>query len=88
MFPWMELYFRPPNTHKISYPCIIYNLVDQEPRHANNSLYTLYLEFEITVISILPGITSSDILEISSSSFVRTYISNNLVHDVYKVRMT
>lgn len=88
LFPNYKLYFRPPNTIKLEYPCIVYDLAMQEPRHANNTLYTLYLEFEITIISVLPGVTSSDILTIPSSRQQSHFISNNLVHDVYKVRMT
>ena len=81
-----KVYFQPPSTVKISYPCIVYcrNKIDE--KHANNRLYTHKYSYQITVIDEDPDSLIPDkILALPLCSFDRHYTANNLNHDVFNL---
>lgn len=82
-FPGIKnAYFNPPESIKMTYPCIRYSLAGADSAYANDKLYKSYPRYEITVIDTNPGSTIwQDVLNhFPMCSFDRSYPSNNLHH--------
>lgn len=78
-----NVYYQPPESLKMEYPCILYSKSDIESKHADNMKYHSIKLYEIIVISKKPDHEVIDkILELPMSKFDRHYASNNLNHDV------
>lgn len=79
-----NVYFQPPPTVKMQYPCIVYNRDRVEIDHADNRPYSHKTRYEITVIDPNPD---SDVHKkvgaLPTSSYNRFFTSDNLNHDVY-----
>jgi hypothetical protein len=81
-----NVYFQPPPTQEIKYPCIIYKLDKIQARHANNRLYKKVKAYQVTVIDRDPDSDIPDrILEIPKSRFDRFYTADKLNHFVYNI---
>lgn len=80
-----RVYFQPPESLKIEYPCIIYNRVAGNTRYADNKTYSFKKKYEITVIDKNPDSKIPDTLieNIQGIRYDRHYVSNNLHHDVF-----
>jgi hypothetical protein len=79
-----NVYFQPPPSFQLKYPCIIYNLADINNTHANNSAYIQDKMYTLTVIDSNPDSEISDkVSKIPMCSFDRFYTSDNLNHFVY-----
>ena len=79
-----NLYFQPPETIKMNYPCIVYKRASGDTQFADNSPYIYRVRYEITVIdenpdSLIPG----EIAKLPMCIFDRNYTADNLNHDVY-----
>ena len=48
------VYFQPPASIKMTYPCIVYDLSDISPDYANNKPYRLTNEYSLTIIDKNP----------------------------------
>lgn len=82
-----NVYFQPPSSVTISYPCIIYTIGNGVAKRANNSLYNYTNNYQITVIYKQPKI---EIIEKVLSTFQmskldKTYISDNLYHYIFTI---
>lgn len=79
-------YFQPgPNTHLV-YPAIIYHLNDISARHADNRIYKMDKEYNLTLISKDPDTPLVDkIMELPKIDFDRSYRSDNLNHWVFSI---
>lgn len=82
-----NVYFQPPSSVTISYPCIIYTIGNGVAKRANNSLYNYINNYQITVIYKQPKI---EIIEKVLSTFQmskldKTYISDNLYHYIFTI---
>lgn len=76
-----NVYFQPPATVKLDYPCIIYKLDDVEGFHANSKRYLNTKRYLVTVIDKDPDTKIPDkILELDYSSFEDHFIVDNLNH--------
>lgn len=81
-----NVYFQPPENLKISYPCFIYNRVSMKTLRANNSVYKVYIPYQLTYISKTNDMKLlTDVLSIPYCEHSRSYVSDNLYHDVYNV---
>ena len=81
-----KVYFQPPSTIKITYPCIIYKRDDLDISFANNKPYTHMKRYMITVIDSNPDSLIPDkIAALPLVSFDRFFTANNLNHYVYKL---
>lgn len=49
-----HVYYQPPESLQIRYPCIVYELNDHRIVHANNRKYHLVKEYNLTYISRSP----------------------------------
>lgn len=81
-----NVYYQPPESLKMEYPCIRYSKSDIESMHADNMKYANHKSYELIVIDKLPDNPVIDaILELPYTSFDRHYKSNNLNHDVITI---
>lgn len=78
-----NVYYQPPESLKMEYPCIRYSRNDIESNHADNMKYSNFTRYEIIVIDKRPDNAVIDkLLALSYTSYDRHYTSNNLNHDV------
>jgi len=81
-----NVYFQPPASKSMSYPCIVYNREKIEAKYANNSIYNFKVRYSLTLIDPNPdSIINEKILKLPLCSFDRHYASDNLNHDVYNI---
>lgn len=78
-----NVYYQPPESIKLKYPCIIYSLTDIYTRNADDRHYTMQKVYTITAISRDPDNTIAEsILEFPKTRFDRRYVADNLYHDI------
>lgn len=79
-----KVYFRPPASVSMEYPCIKYSRSGMDQKHANNQTYKNTNRYEIIVIDEDPDSEIPDrILEhFPMCSFDREYTADNLNHFV------
>lgn len=84
-----EVYFQPPSTKKLEYPCIIYQFEGYEDRYGNNSEYLSWPKYSVIVIdydveSMIPrymkAIRGNYIVSLN-----RFFVSDNLNHWVFSL---
>ena len=81
-----NVYFQPPPSVKMQYPCIVYSRDARDTRHANNNPYTHKVAYQVTVIDRNPdSIVPDKIAALPLCEFQRAYPADNLNHDVYKL---
>lgn len=80
-----KVYYQPPESVKISYPCIVYNRAGKSPIKADNTNYLNYTRYTVTLIT--KDADSPFIDEILSAfsycDYDRNFKSDNLYHDVF-----
>lgn len=82
-----NVYFSPPESKKLEYPCIIYKLSDVNSVHANNLSYRHMKRYQILHIYRNPD---EDMIKdflgaFSYCRFSRHYTSDNLNHDIFEI---
>lgn len=77
------VYFQPPESVKLIYPCIIYQKASKLNRYADDRKYSTHDRYDVTVISRDPDNTiAEDLLErFQYCGFSRRYTADNLYHD-------
>ena len=81
-----NVYFQPPPSFQINYPCIIYKLDYQETRFSDNLPYFLQCRYLVTVVDKNPdSLIPIKIAKLKTSIFDRFYTMDNLNHTVYKL---
>lgn len=81
-----NVYFEPPESIKMQYPCIVYGLSDIYSQKADNVSYNNTRLYQITCIGKDPDTDIPDrILELEKSSYERRFKSDNLIHDVIRL---
>ena len=78
-----NVYFQPPESIKLHYPCIIYHRSNIRPRYADDTSYIKTTGYELTVIDKDPD---SDLVERLMNhfryvSYGRHFNADNLNHD-------
>lgn len=79
-----NVYFQPPESVKLKYPCIIYDLSEIRPEYANNSVYNIHDAYSITYIT-----RKADDMNLAKVAMIpcvrhdRTYMSDGLYHHVF-----
>lgn len=82
-----NVWYQPPETIKLKYPCIIYEMSRINQVYADNISYLKNKEYSVTIIhrdadSTLPD----DILDyFQGISFDRSYRADNLYHEVFTI---
>ena len=81
-----HVYYQPPESLKMEYPCIRYSKSDITSRHADNINYVNKTSYEIVIIDKHPdNVVIEKILALPLSSYNRHYVSDNLNHDVIQL---
>lgn len=82
-----SVYYQPPATIKLRYPCIIYELESPEPKRADDTIFIYDKSYSVTLIYEDPDSTLVDAFE-HSFEYIRHnrhYTADNLNHDVFTV---
>lgn len=81
-----NVYFQPPESVKLNYPCIIYERNTGRDFHADDFLYNYRKNYTLTVIDKNPDSEIPDkILYLPFCSFDRFYVTDNLNHWTYTI---
>ena len=79
-----EVHYQPPETRRLTYPCIIYSLAQIETDHADNIKYIKNKRYNITYISRSPDDAVIDsLLNLPFCSHDRRFVNDNLYHDAF-----
>ena len=78
-----NVYFRPPESVKLKYPCIIYNVRSGDSQYADNISYIFHRSYDIQIIH---KEADTDLIEkfvtaFPKSKFDRSFAVDNLVHE-------
>lgn len=79
-----HVYFQPPESIRLKYPCIVYELEDITPRYADNAPYQLHDSYQVTLITKDPiDDLRHKIAALPFTRFSRYFPADNLNHFVY-----
>lgn len=82
-----DVYYQPPESIKLRYPCIIYERSKTNIRYADNNIYNTVKSYDLTVVY---KNADSDLHDRILASFRmiqhdRSFKNDNLYHDVFKL---
>jgi hypothetical protein len=81
-----NVYFQPPPTVKMQYPCIVYHRDNSDTIFADNNPYKIDKRYQVTVIDANPDSDIPDkVAALPLCSYDRFYTADNLNHDVYNL---
>ena len=81
-----NVYFQPPESIKIQYPCIIYNRQRLYKKNANDRMYIHKTAYQVTFIDRdIDNDIKNKLLELPFCSYDRYYPADGLHHDVYTI---
>lgn len=81
-----HVYFQPPPSVSMKYPCIVYERDYFDIRFANDKPYNRQPRYKVTVIDQNPdGNLPEKVGALPMCTFDRRYASENLNHDVFKI---
>lgn len=79
-----NVYFQPPASFVMKYPCIVYERSDIKPTRADNFNYLKQNRYLVTAIDKDPDSAIPDrLMDLPYCSFNRHFVSDNLNHDVF-----
>ena len=82
-----NVYFQPPESIKLTYPCIVYRRSSGDTKFSNDMPYLYTQAYELTLIDKNPD--SSYVKAIATGfpmiRYNRHYINDNLNHDVFTI---
>jgi hypothetical protein len=81
-----HVYFQPPPTLQMEYPCIVYQRDYLLINHADDKPYKRTKRYQVTIIDRNPDSDVPDkVAALPLCVFDRFYTADNLNHDVYKL---
>lgn len=81
-----KVYYQPPPSVQLEYPCIVYSKVDYDINHADDTPYITHGQYQVVAIYREPDSQLPEkILSIPWSAMNRHYAVNNLYHDVFTI---
>lgn len=80
-----HVYYQPPESVKMVYPCIVYSLNDIDDRNANDSSYKRIRGYSVVLICRDPDTTIVDSIldHFKYCRYDRRYVADNLYHDAF-----
>lgn len=79
-----NVYFQPPESVKLNYPCIIYDRSDIDQKYADNRTYISMARYSVMLITRSPESELVEaILELPLCSYDRHYEADSLSHDTF-----
>lgn len=81
-----NVYFQPPESIKMKYPCIVYNLSSGDTKYADDYVYSFTRRYNVTIIDKDPDSEIPDgMSRFKMCSFDRMFTSDNLNHFVFNL---
>lgn len=81
-----QVYFQPPPTVQMKYPCIVYKRDNIHTDFADDQPYTMKKRYLVTVIDQNPdSIIHEKVGSLPLCVYDRFYTADNLNHDVYRL---
>lgn len=81
-----NVYYQPPESIKLKYPCIVYELSDIDTLKANNNAYLENRSYQLMLIDRDPDSDFVEpILHMPTCRFDRSYAANGLNHFVFTI---
>ena len=81
-----SVYFQPPETTQMVYPCIVYELANIATTFADDAPYSMTRKYMVTVIDRNPDSEiPTKLARLKLSSMDRHYVSNKLHHYVFTI---
>lgn len=81
-----NVYFQPPPTFQMKYPCIKYELASGDTQFASNNPYRFTRRYKVTYIDSNPDSdVPGKIAMLPMCVFDRHYTADNLNHDVFNI---
>lgn len=81
-----NVYFQPPESLKLKYPCIVYERRGVFKDHADNLGYRMLKNYQLTYMDEDPDSDIPDkLLQLPKCSFDRHFASDNLNHDTFTI---
>lgn len=79
-----NVYYNPPESLKMKFPCIVYNRSYIEPIHADNIKYLDYTTYKITLVSKDPDHPAVRlIMDLPMVKYSNNFTSNGYYHNVF-----
>lgn len=81
-----QVYFQPPPSLVMQYPCIVYNREQADSKFADNAMYLYKQRYSVTLIDRDPD--SDKIIKIASlpmTTHERWFAADDLNHDVFNL---
>lgn len=81
-----NVYFQPPRSYKLKYPCIVFNYNSGDTQFASNFPYIIKRRYQIVAIYKDPdNVIPKEISKIQGCTFDRDYDSDNLYHTSFNI---
>lgn len=81
-----NVYFQPPPTVVMNYPCIVYHREYMQIKHADDKPYSHKKRYQVTVIDRNPDSVIPDkVAELPMCSYDRFFTADDLNHDVFRL---
>lgn len=81
-----NVYFQPPPSVKLKYPCIIYHRTTGDTQFADNSAYTFTFRYQVTYIDRKPeNDIVSKLSQLPMCTYDRFFTADGLNHDVFNL---
>lgn len=79
-----NVYFQPPNTFQMEYPCIVYQRDNARTEFADNKPYTFTNRYMVTVMDRNPdSLIPARVAAVPQCEFNRFYIAEGINHDAF-----
>lgn len=82
-----NVYFQPPASHIMSYPCVNYSIKEGDGKYADNKVYRYTNRYDVIFIYKTPQVDLIEkvLEEFQMCSLNRAYVANNLYHYVFSL---
>lgn len=80
-----NVYFQPPASAQMKYPCILYKRDGENTQSADNDTYQRIDKYLITVMDYDPDGLREKVKQIPHCKFVRWFAADNLNHDIFSL---
>lgn len=81
-----KVYYQPPSTDKLEFPCIVYSLYGLRVKDADNEKMIVNRRYNVILIDKNPDSPIFDeMLKLDYCRFDRSYSTNNMTHFVFTI---
>lgn len=81
-----KVYFQPPETVKLIFPCILYSVSSDRVNYANNDIYKGMIRYDVTVMDKNPKSNIAKLVrKLPYCKFDRCFQKDNMNHFVFTI---